>query len=392
MTTLPPELWLIILDMVVEENVVGSWQCDRATFPFMRKSLHNGTDLYRLRDLHRRLRLVCRSFNAMVGSNPMHYFSPLASFPFPNTTRALVLHLAAVPATPFQRLLAETSTCRQLVCLEVTCSLNPISDWPSASSFLRASVGRVLPNVQRLVLRLANHLTPGDEQPLWSPLNHAFPLLVTLVISLERVLGDGLLPVGLMDEDVTLERLEILYLGGAIPYWGLNLPRLRYASIATCSKLAGANLKRSPHLDSLFVRNPWIPMSLDVGSYSHLRLLGLDEVHLARTNLVLLDDDHPLEHFWLFMAGKPRGEGRYWPFDWILERLPRISRITIDFLLVDVEALRRRTEEFRRMKLAYIGLSIMQPVHDSRILDIERVANVTADDGILSKVWRMMRR
>jgi hypothetical protein len=294
MPTLPPELWLIILDMVVEGNVVGLWQCDRATFPFMRKSLRDGTDPYRLCDLHRQLRLVCRSFNSMVGSEPIHYFSPGSSLPFVNTIRVLVLDIAGAPAPHFQRLLAEPSTCRQLVCLDVTCSLSQSPNWPSTSAFLRASAGRAFPNVQRLVLRLSNNLSWQDEQSFWTPLNDSFPFLVTLVITLEHPGGNGLLPIGLANEDVTFERLEILYIGGAIPYWGLAFPRLRRASIATCSSLVGENLNRSAHLDSLLIRNPWIPMSLDVSSYSHLRFLGMDEVHLERSNLVPLDTDHPL--------------------------------------------------------------------------------------------------
>lgn len=392
MTTLPPELWLIILEMVVEGNIVGLWQCDRATFPYIRKALRDGKDLYRLHDLHRRLRLVCRSFNAMVGYKPMLRFSASSSFPLPNTIRGLVLDFAVIPATHFQRLLEEMSTCRQLVCLDVTCNISPSSNWPSLSAFFRASEERAFHDVQRLVLRLSNNLRWQDHQSLWKPLNRAFPLLVTLVITLEHPGGNGQLPTGLFDEDVTFENLEILYLGGAIPYWGLTLPRLKHASIVICSQPVGENLSRSPYLESLLIRNYWMPVNLDVRPYSHLRFLGMDEVHLPKSSVVLRDADHPVEHFWLFAANTPREPGPYWPFDWIVESLPGISRITIDFLLVDVEAVRQRTKEFRRMKLVFIGLSMMPPTDDNRILNIEPVASVAVEDGIWSKVRRMMRR
>jgi hypothetical protein len=387
MVTLPPELWLVILEKVVEGNVVGLGKSDCITFPFIEESLYHGQDRYRLNDSHRRLRLVCRSFNAIVGPTPTCYFSPSSLLPFPSTIRVLIFDVKAMAGAHFRRLLTETSTCDRLACLNVTCTIAESSDRLNLFDFICACEGGAFHNVQRLTLRIFNNPFWQHEFSFWTRLNHTFPLLVTLVMMLEYPdYGGSLFLTRLTHEDVTFERLEILYLGGLIPYWGFNLPRLRHVSIETCSELGLEKLTRSPHLESLLIRDPRFQMSLDVGPFSHLRVLGVSEGQLARGDVVSLDRDHPLEHFWLFASVTPKGRGPFWPFSGILEILPGVSRITVDLSWTGVARRRQRTEEFQRMKLANIGLSMRPPTYGDRTLIIERLTTV-AKDGILKKVW-----
>jgi hypothetical protein len=202
--------------------------------------------------------------------------------------------------------------------------------------------------------------------------------------------GGILILTGVTHEHITFERLERLYLGSFIPYWGFTCPRLRHVAMETCSELGSENLTRSRHLYSLLIRGPHIQTSLDVRQFSHLRVFGVSEAQLARGDVVSLDRDHPLEHFWLFAALTPRGSGPFWPFSGILETFPGVSGINVDFSWTSITC-RWRTEEFRRMKLPRIGLTMKSPTYDDRTLVFERVATV-AKDGLLKKVWGKVRR
>jgi hypothetical protein len=63
MPILPPELWIMIFDMVIIGGIVRLDQCDHSTFLYDHVFLSPGQERYRFYRSYCRLRLVCRSFN-----------------------------------------------------------------------------------------------------------------------------------------------------------------------------------------------------------------------------------------------------------------------------------------------------------------------------------------
>jgi hypothetical protein len=88
MAALPPELWIVILDMVIAEGIIQLDQCDHITFPYDHDFLARGRGPYLFYRSYHRLCLVCRSFNAMLGAGPHGFLHP-SSFPFPTSIKAL---------------------------------------------------------------------------------------------------------------------------------------------------------------------------------------------------------------------------------------------------------------------------------------------------------------
>jgi hypothetical protein len=197
------------------------------------------------------------------------------------------------------------------------------------------------------------------------------------------------------DACVTFERLEILYLGRGIPVFGFMLPHLRHASVDTCSHVGLRVLGHSRNLESLLIRSvPPERFGLDVRSFPNLKLLGIREER--RWEAVHLYRSHLLQHIWLYGAEYPvkwkelRIYGEYGPIERLLDQFPGVSRITIDLSLVLVER-RERTEEFRKMDLAPIGLFMRPPVYeDDPIINIEYAPVATG--RILERVWKKLRR
>jgi hypothetical protein len=386
MTALPTELWLIIFDIVVEAGIVRLEQCDYTTFAYIQTFLSSTKYRYRFHGSYFRLRLVCRRFNAILASTLTDYFSHSSVFPFPTSTRTLYLNFKAIRRTDFRRFLAGPSACWRLICLEVTCDIIANSDRLDLSELLRVDEGGVFHSVRRLALRLVNQSSEQWKYAFWTRLNRAFPRLVTLVITVEHQRA-SLFLLERAGEVATLENVEILYLGGTIIYSGCYFPRLRHASIAKGGHFARAQLEVlgiSPHLESLLVYTTGPMINLDARLFPCLKLLGVMDHRL--TQVVPLNSNHVLEHLWIFWGGFTGSGGIYG----VQEKLPGISRITVDLSLMTAERRRQRTKEFRRMNLTSIGLSIRRPTYDNPIIEIERATS--AKDGILNKVWGMMRR
>jgi len=164
MATLPSELWAMIFDIVIEEGIVQLDQCDYITFPYDHAFLSPGQDRYRFHQSYHRLRLVCRSFNVLLGTRPscdLH----TSSLPFPMSIRALRITAFDGSFEPiFHQLLEDRSRCERLVCLEVSCRLFTNSSRPGLSDFINAAEGRAFPNVQRVKGDGASAVRVGSNQ------------------------------------------------------------------------------------------------------------------------------------------------------------------------------------------------------------------------------------
>jgi hypothetical protein len=358
----------MILDIVIEEGIIRVDHCDHTTFPYIQSILSASHLRYHFYDSYHRLRLVCRSFKAILGDPPSQILSPSSIFPLSITIRALILDLAAWPRTDFQLLSAEALSYRRLVYLDATCGLTPSLDQPNLSDFL-ARVGEPFHNIQRLTLRITNHpYAPHVEKSLWARLNDAFPRLVTLVITEVHPRPGYVTLIERSEGIVTFQWLEALYLDGSIRYAKCLFPRLRQASVRSCSQSELEILTASPYLESLFIHS-FYKRRIDLNSCWRLKLLGVPMALCYE--LISPERDHPLDHLWVFY---PDQTAQYGLIKQLLERFPGISRVTIDLSSVFISEQWRTqvTQGFQSVDFASIGMNVRPRVHGDSLLVIER--------------------
>jgi hypothetical protein len=379
--SLPNELWLIILDIVIEEGIIWLDQCDYTTFLHTGSSLTVSARHYRCSNSYWRLRLVCRTFNALLGARPRVYFLGSSLLPLPHTIRALDLALQLLPQPDFQCLLAERPTCARLVYLDVECYISPKSNRLNVSDFLRE--GRAFCNVQRLTLRLGDG---GSQVSFWTRLHYAFPSLATLAVHTGRGTREPTEELRLEGGDnvVCFERLGILSFSGLITYSGCHFPHLRHASVSGCTQPELEILTRSPDLESLLIWSYLHDLNnIDVASCLHLQLLGIADSP-SRSQLQL-GRDHSVEHIRLYSISHLRNSD----FFEELLRLPKISRITVEFSECNLQYCWRRIDELQEMKFDSSGTSKAHYYY-LRGFKPEWLAN-EVDGGVLKKVWSKMR-
>jgi hypothetical protein len=364
MIQLPTELWLIIFDLVIQEGIIRVDQCDHTKFPYIQSILSEPNLRHHADDSYHRLRLVCRSFKVILGDPPSQILSPSYTFPLSTTIRALILDLDAWPRTDFQLLSAETLSCRRIVYLDVTCGLKSSSDHIDLSDFLGACKGRAFHEVQRLTLRIMNNQRFTQyEESFWVRLHDAFPWLVTLVITQE--IPNGYMELGAVARVVSFDYLEVLYISWAIMYTGCHFPRLRHASIWSCSKLD--ILTSSPHLESLLIRS-FHDRLINLGSCPRLKLLGIHAVASGYVNPP--EGDYPLEHLWIFIYNQLGNSQLTME---LLKGLPRILRVTFDLSRVTGNQTRTQIAKgLQRIEFGSIGLKMQPHVHGDDLLVLER--------------------
>jgi hypothetical protein len=362
----------MIFDMVIIEGIVGLDQCDHNTFPYDHVFLSPRLGRYRFYRSYHRLRLVCRSFSALLSTQPYCYLDN-STFPFPTSIRALYISpFDGSPKSTFQQLLADTPRCERLVCLQVSYWLSRYSSRHELSDFLSAGEGQAFPNVQRLTLWLVNQLYRQKPLSFWGRLRRAFPQLVTLSIE-----GDcGYLNLeGGTEEVVPFEQLETLYLGSGIMWSGCRLPGLRHASVEALWNTSSLEiLRHSSRLECLLVRSPCAGTTVDVKSFSRLRVLSVQEDGLHA--VAPLDCDHPLEHLWLYLADRsmyPR------LIEKILDKVPGISRITMDASSLNRDNRMNRIQESEEIKFGSFGLTLRPIQQGDSLLVVERSATLMED-------------
>jgi hypothetical protein len=391
MTILPAEIWLIIFDTVIEKAIIWLEHCDYATYPHIQTFLSSTQFRHQLYDSYFRLRLVCRRFNALLGDRPSQSFVDSTSFPLPPATRALYMNLDALYAPHFQHLLAEPATYGRLVYLDVTCVVFPILYRTNLSEFLAASAGQAFPNVRRLSLRIVKLYwvrRDHEEISFWTRLHRAFPLLVTLVITVDHTHYGCLILSEMVWEVVTFEMMETLYLEGTIEYSGCRFPRLRHASITSTDRFSATQLiENSPRLESLIASPNWPGQRIDARSFSQLKSLGIPDSRLPE--VVPFSHHYPLEQLWLLSYASSDGYGQYGPFKRILKKMPGISQIIVDVSPTPGKRRKLCIADFEGMKLDSIGLSVVPFEYDDHILVIRQPDTVKS--GILKRVWSQMR-
>jgi hypothetical protein len=295
----------------------------------------------------------------------------------------LYLDLGALSKPHFQRLLPGTSAYGRLVYLDVMCKLSHSPNRLNLSQFLYA--GRVFSNVQRLTLRLLDSAYSEPQSSFWTSLNRTFPSLVILAVLITHrrfaILQEA------SDDVPCFERLEILYLTRQIPYSGCRFPRLRHASVWQCSRPEQETLTGSPYLESLLIRGYIAYHSIDVRSFLRLKLLGVPDHR--DIEVVPLSHDHLLEHIWLYSNSHCYRDN----FDVFeqFSRLPKVSRITVEFISFDWRWRGPPIDDLRGRKFSSFELSTTKFMSSDLFLVFEREQLATVMGGVLRKAWSKIR-
>jgi hypothetical protein len=324
--TLPAELWLIILDIVIAISITLQEHSDSVTFPDIDEYLYDPTTHPPIDNSYGQLRLVCRTFNALLGGSPYHFMKS-EEIPIPITTRSLYVPYGLARAGCFGQIVAQPLMCHRLVSMDTPCNFSVFEGKPPVFDLLRKNSGS-FPSIRCLTLRLVHHPWEHPSVPFWRFLNNAFPLLCCLFLTsnYQDVIGSAFWRYS--DGLVTFQALEILHLGYGLHYYPmLHFPRLRHVSLCKCSAFDLTRLTTLPLLESALFRSLHGDTRIDLGLFPRLRLVGVSQGNIHA--ILPSEGDHPLEHLWLYTwhVADPRVETE--SIMQIPKGLPRISRITL---------------------------------------------------------------
>jgi len=150
---LPAELWLIILDMVISTAITLLEQCDHTSFSDIYVYLCSPATQTPVDNSYGQLRLVCRTFNALLGPSP-HYIMKSSRDSIPASARAVYIIEDQISSEHARRLLEEPLICHRLVHLDTFSNHPELSDMPTTFDLLCEN-SRYLPNLRCLTLRFA---------------------------------------------------------------------------------------------------------------------------------------------------------------------------------------------------------------------------------------------
>lgn len=172
---LPPELWHIILRLVEEPYLSPHSYCNYLNF---------GDIIYQLRFPYfrparspwvRRLRLVCRLFDAILQNALFFMDKDVNLLPIPAVAREIYFHPCQDAPVSLQRLLKEPVRCNQVVTLDIPRSHNR---WNVLLFDPFCKNAYLFPKLQSLTLSTADQAHARPD--IWSRLYEAFPHLKCL--------------------------------------------------------------------------------------------------------------------------------------------------------------------------------------------------------------------
>jgi hypothetical protein len=329
---LPLEIWILIIDMLMDPISNPIYDCDYMNFPQIDDSLRHP----RLRvvpdDLYWHLRLVCRDFHDIAASPP-RLFMRDGQTHIPRGTKAVYIVADFEPLRCFEGLLEDPSRSHRISTLDMNCADN--SEGISSFDFLCKNA-HLLRGVRNLALGISTSDEVSLDVGVWEGINEAFPNLVSLVL---RPSANGsVAQAEAMGEErkVTFNQLEVLEVDHVPLYLGLTLPLLRHVALGCWYQQVVAVLSRSPLLESLLVRKLLYGGGTDRIDPSPLKTLKLLGIPIYEEHMVPpLPPDYPLCHL---CAHIPGFVGAPTLVEWVKKMpscLPHLSRITLDVTAYD---------------------------------------------------------
>jgi hypothetical protein len=211
---LPAELWLVIFDLLIGPSLSPAALCNLTNFPEISLHLRHPREYAPIEHPYLQLRLICRAFKDLLGPSP-YFFVKNATNPIPATATAVYTFLNEAPLSHLRRVLRDPYRARRIVTLYITCHNSRESMVPF--DFLCES-SRALAGLRNLTLSIFYiHPRPLKVQ-IWSRINKAFPLLVSLVLlpALKRLEATAV-DTGHETSPVVFEHLQIMDTGCIIP-------------------------------------------------------------------------------------------------------------------------------------------------------------------------------
>jgi hypothetical protein len=356
--TLPAELWLIIFDIVITTSITLLEHSNSISFPDVDEYLYDPTAHPPIDNSYGQLRLVCRTFNALLGGSPYHFMKSEEA-PIPIATRSFYVPYGLARAGCFGQIIAQPLMCHQLVSMDTPCNFSVFEGRPPIFNLLRENSGS-FPSIRCLTLRLVHHPWEHLSVPFWRTLNNTFPLLCRLFLTsnYQKDIGSALWRQD--DGLVTFYALEILHLGYGLRYYSmLHFPRLRHVSLCNCSAFDLTRLALLPLLESALFRSLHGDPPIDLGLFPRLKLVGVPKWMIQA--ILPSGNNHPFEHLWLYtwVLADPWVELE--SIMQIPKRLPGISRVTLDLAGTTMERRTLLHSELQDADLRSSGLS-MYPI------------------------------
>jgi hypothetical protein len=341
--TLPAELWLKILDMAIDAGITLLEQCDHTSFLDIYYYLYSSSTRAPFDNSYGQLRLVCRMFNALLGSSP-HYIMKSSCDAIPTSARAVYIIENKTPSEHVRRLLEEPSICHRLFHLDTITNRPGL---PNASFDVLCENSRSLPNLRCLTLRFGT--SSIVDLSFWAQLNDAFPLLRRLVL-----LAGYCNRSGVLQSDITFRNVELLISDIWIPHIPrFHFPRLRHVALASFIGPGLGMLAGSPLLESAIFGNVHPGTMIDLKVFPLLRFL---RIRAWEAYILPVSDGHPLEHLYLIVGVETPSSsdtGLYTVM--ITKSLPGVSRITL-YVCASLKPGVER--QFQRIDLRSIGFSL----------------------------------
>lgn len=297
---LPPEVWKIVFDHLLDHITSPYHYCTAESFPSYRIQTRliarNNVD----ESDWRRIRLVCRAWAALAG--PRRVLS--------RVTRTDVLThgatmLRCVIYDPFDTYLFQVVDAPEASQWLTTVSImehahRKSPNQPSAISLLLKAGSAVFPNVRSLSLFPSTSDSEDHVPHFWSLLESGFPLLVSLSL--------GYSFRGRLSENTTFPLLEILDMASTSisrsSEFTISLPSLKHLSI---SRVIGSDRVLEDHahqLESLIIHGPTAEIIHYASFWNqapNLQMLGAPLNDIA--HMTTPPPGHPLRHICVYAAG-----------------------------------------------------------------------------------------
>jgi hypothetical protein len=299
---LPPEIWMIIIDMAVEASIIPDEICTYSNLPRLNQYLHPyGPPIDHS---WAKLRLVCRAFKALAGPAPRGYMDRKGVL---KTARDVYISLPSSVTACMQQL-ARDAPNHRIVALTLPYPDGKDDQYRVMQSILQH--GPSLPNLRMLTIILRH----DNWSKVWRDLNEAFPSLTSLVVHGKSIPSSA---VSYVVDRVVFQHLKMLELHSLLPFVGVEFPALRHVSVGRCSQEEMKAITKWPHLESLILRTMDWRTEFDWRSFPNLRLLGLPPTHLWIISRCPYE--HPLSHLSLYVTTPGSCP---WLVESIMERRP----------------------------------------------------------------------
>jgi len=328
--TLPTELWSMILHFFLGSSIGVHEPCNHFTFPEI--ILHLGSPRRYPPVLHKRLgslRLVCRTFNTLIGSP--YFFMKDSSSAIPSSTRALFICSRKEVDGCLHRLLTKSPASHRIVVLDIP-GFDRFETHGILPFYTLCKNARSLAAIRSLTIRPG--LVSGSRLPsnFWHLLDEAFPQLTFL--SLQGPKGEP--P---KDKLVTFANLEVLNLDRIeIPSW-VQFPSLRHVALTAMPPPWWLSVG-SALCESLIVQKSDKMPGYEWDLLPRLRLLGVPASSLSF--LPVPPPNHPFCHLYIYVDTRWRKERANDPAQhksqvaWlklITKRFPNVARFSLEFRL-----------------------------------------------------------